>query len=381
MADSLVADLAPISDRLDPDDGFFYWAKDSVDHRVTARQILRSAIPSADELSTGTNFADYIGDELAASGIVQLPPGPDPIVVTGKTNLYRMMGGIIQGCGAHQKSLFDETGFNDLDTASRFATVIRTTNSSQPIFDMDGCSNVTLQNFGLEGDSDYLIHYHNSNASYPSNYCKFINLSFHPYANTTSGKWAIQAGLTAAEENFNAADLEIHGCSFFRIGMLKVKHLQGVNYHFSGQTTNTYTPVGFLFEQGGRLVVDNLFTYGAETILKVIAGGGNVRTYHISNLNCDRVPSVHAPPVIVDFNSCTGTAAAIIDVVKVTYGLNDDTLYPGRYAYLLPSHHASSNTIIQVNNLGTGIHEGEQGTHTYPAGTSFVPTVAANPFD
>jgi hypothetical protein len=337
-------------------------------------------MPTAEELSGSTNLADYIHEQLAERGRVVLPTGV--ITINGAIPLEKIAGGVIQGGGTHQKSLFDPTGFNDPTQADRFATVIRTTNASEPIFDLDGCSGLRLQDFGLEGDSDMLIHYHNSTLGYPSGYCLFDNLSFHPYTDTTSGKWGIQAGLTHNVENYNAADLEIHGCTFHRIGMLKVKHNQGVNFYFSGKTSCTYTPYGVLLEQGGCVGIDFLFGYGMETVLKVIGGGGNVRSNFIRFANLDRQPSL-APPVVVDFNSCTGSASCVVDLVKVTYHGTDLTSWPDRKAYLLPSNHLTNKTVIQVNNLGVD-SEGtvvNQGAHTYWDYEVYVPTVASNPFE
>lgn len=324
---------------------------------------------TAAELSSTSALQNYVDDCLDSYGFCQLPPGV--IDITGTINVKWRQGGIIRGCGPNPMPTYAVgNGFNNPALTSRHSTIIRRATGSGPIFDLDGAYGFTLQHFGMETDG-VGVHYNNdTSAGYPSFAGLFERLSFAPKTDGTTGGTAIQAGTVS--DNNNAADLEIRSCIFTRqTNGLLVKHLQGLNWVFSGNNWFGYCKNAINLENGGCVYAEYLSGYAVETWLRVIGGGHNNRTNMLNFIFTDRQAS-QRPAVVVDFSSAVGSTAAIVNAVKMTLHLSDGDNWPDHNAMLLPADHASLNVDIITNNTEAWAR---------PGGTSWTPVVADNPFD
>jgi hypothetical protein len=324
--------------------------------------------PTAEELSGSTNLADYIAEQLAARGEAVLPPGT--IDIPGKLAFHTVMGGRIRGGGyATQPTYATSNGFNNPAVTDRYATIIRTSNPSEPVFDLDACQGLTISDLSIETDGVGIL-YRNTQQGWPTNFCLFDRLAFHRRTSGGDSALAIQAGEPSID--YNAADLEIRSCFFSRVDGLRVKHHQGVNYHFTGTNTFGYSKNAIYLERGGNVVADVLTGYGVETWVRMVGTTGNNRNNLFNFIKSDRTSGMR-PPVICDMSQATGGPRAIFNSVGITYhGAIDGTNWPDHKGMLLPANHIAQNIKLVTNNFDTW---------QFPSGTSLTPQIGTNPFD
>lgn len=325
-------------------------------------------MPTAEELSGSTNLADYMAEQFDAQGYAELPPGV--ITISDTIPWHRTMAGRLIGAGRSTIPTYHTTSWRNPAEASDWSTTIKQLDPTKPIFDFDAAQSSYIGHLLLESGGD-MITYRTTVTGWPSNGLLLENVCFHK---DTSGYENQPTAFVAGQDinTSNAADVEFRGCYFRYVNGLRVKHQQGVNYHFSGRTWVEGSDKFIFLEQGGCVVADFLSGHSVKTWFTSVGGGGNVRTNKLGFVYSDRAAN-YPPAVIVDLSQQGGVSSAVIvDAVKMTYHTGDATNWPNRHAYLLPSNHAATLAKIIVNNIDA---------HTYTPGTSSTPTIASNPFD
>lgn len=356
-------DLLFVTDTSDTTD------KEDGSTKVATREALFGGprVPSASELSNTSALQAYIDESLAATGECRLPSGV--ITIDGTISLGRLQGGYLYGGGASRIPTYDTgNGYNQPAQADRFSTTIKSTSDSVPVFEFDGTRGFDMARLSIE--TDYIgIHYRTSVNGYPSNHLLMDRVGFLSATSTSENPLAFQAGSSSGESN--AADVEFRGCYFWRSSGLRVKHIQGVNFVFSGLNWFGYSKNAIYLEQGGVVTAQHLAGFGVKTWFRSVGGGSNTQPSLINYIYSDRL-STDRPAVFVDISAADlGSHKVGVLAGKVTRHSGDSTNFANHPYYLLPDSPAASQAItVPDTNLAF-----------YTDGSITTPTVAANPHD
>jgi len=330
------------------------------DERVDA-DAAAPATPTAETLSEPGALAEYVTKSLRTKGRCVLPIG---IIKTDKTiDLYRVLGGVIEGVGMAAGSSSHPDGFRTVEATTQAHTTIVGPN---PVFRLRACQGLSIEHLTIEsdrkgesdgGDADEGVGISYEHVpGWPCNY-----LTLHKVA------FGTPIGFKAGEKSgdHNAADVTFSDCYFTdcKIG-LEVNHNQGMNYRLTG-CNFLMVETAVLLNRGGMVHLLDCFGF-VEQWLVIKGGGPNLMPCRITNLNSDREPQ-HRPPVIVDASESTDQVRVIVDGVKVTQqGLHDRLHYSGHVYYRLPKNHKRSKSAIRVR---------DNDLNNYPWGGVYEPQV------
>lgn len=267
----------------------FYVSRGGVDYRVDAETIVRSSVPSASELSTGTNFTQYIEDEIASvnrAGPILLPD--DDIFYSNTLTLNYKTGVTIQGVGQPYAQYGVATNWN-LPERKRNTRLIYTGSTANPAILFNGVNMGCLRDLGIQHQAGGTCLHYNSVLGAPSNYGVFDRVTF----------WG-DVGVDCAADgyNFNSADISFRSCQFqcTDIGV-RTRTGQSVCFTFSDLCYWLSCNVAIHCIAGGNVFVfgcatnslkDCFLRIGPKTAPANAGGGSNVMPCVIYGLAMDR---------------------------------------------------------------------------------------------
>lgn len=325
--------------------------------------VIAADLPTPAELSSGTNFADYVEEQLAARGVAVLPTTPvgTSIAIPPQTP-YRWLGGSIVGAGMPTVVYNPANGFW-MAVANQHITRITAQDPDQPLFDLSSTQGIEFKNLMFDSTG---VHFRCPQiVGWPNNYITFDRVAFSNHS------VAFHAGEGSGG---NAADVHFKECHFLNGGWsLRVEHNQGVNYTFDKNCRWLRGEGIAILGGGGFVTIDSPQIFGTKTILRIDGDGTqtgwNNGRFELRNLYIDR-QSTDPPPIIVDASRFTGNARVLVDGFKVTRHSSTDTAYLDRPLFLSPLDVGSGSYEIEVRSPSLNLF----------AFVTQTPEAAANPF-
>lgn len=324
--------------------------------------VIADDLPTVEWLSTGTNFADYVAEQLAARGEARLPPTPvgTSIAIPPQTP-YRWLGGSIVGAGIPTVVYNPANGYW-MAVASQHITRITAQDPSEPLFNLSSVQGIRFCNLMTDSEG---VHFRCPQiVGWANNYITFDRVAF------SSHSVAFHAGEGSGG---NAADVHFKECHFLNGGWsLRVEHDQGVNFTFDKNCRWLRGEGVAILQAGGFVNLDSPQCFGTKTILRLDGDGTetgwNNGRFELRNLYFDRQSS-DPPPVIVDCSRFTGNARILVDGFKLTRHSSTDAAYQDRPLFLLPTG-GSGSCEIEVRSPDLNLF----------AYVSQTPEAATNPF-
>ncbi len=312
-------------------------------------------IPSAEQLSYGSNLQDYIDRVWAMEkrpGAIPLPPGVirlDRPLIFDRNNSIRL-----EGAGAQTRALASGSGWfaDDINRSTRIYYQGPTTGfgaypdnaaiiaKSQTYFDI---SHVTI-----EHPSGIGIKYDSESSGWGSTFGNFNNIALVN----------CQTGISCGDSgDIIASDAKFYGVSFIECNVgFNVRHSQGVAYSFSGQSFWNACETGILLEEGGNVYLHGCSANGGNTFLRWLSGGSNVSPCLINGFRMDKT-GVSNPRILVDMrNGGEGTRKeVIIDGLSHTYNSVSDSGNGNNFPFFRIDNTArtccKNNVIVRFSNL------------------------------
>lgn len=289
--------------------------------KTTVKDLLN--LPTASDLSGGTNLQDYIWDELRKPdrvGPIYLPKGN--ITFSNTLHLKRIgteSGGLrgvrIEGAGSGSDLTANSTSWGHPDV-NHGTTLIFDGSADDPMIRMSGAfvslSHMSLQHYNASSLNRGGVGISLENrGDYGATFMTFDTMEFLFFDE------AFVCGKTGAGA-VPGADLNFRNVSFRKSNVgFRCYEQQGVSYSFSNMCYWTEVDTAIDLVQGGNVFVHGCASNGVNTFLKS-TGGSDGMPCVINGMRFDRTGGSPIPVIIDATPSTGGGFRAVVDGWQIT---------------------------------------------------------------
>lgn len=315
--------------------------------------LVDSYVPTAEELSGGTNLQDYIDEQLAKdhmAGPILLPRGTITIDQTllldseSPSNNRGIHGVTIQGTGARYRTGTGSGTWPDPRTNKGTMIRLSSGNESLPVIRCVG-QYIRLQDFSVQHQAGTVSNKVGTGISFINDYgfgSTYNTLDGIVFNNLDVGCVCGDAGSSTTP----GADISFRSCQFLECNIgFQTKEIQSVAFSFTDMCYWVSCTTCIDLEAGGNVYVFGCATNGIDTFMKIVGGSATMPCL-IHGVRFDRTGGAGIPTVVDGTAGTFGSVRVAVEALQFTaLGSDPWTTSP---IFKLKDNYSASGSKIKI---------------------------------